>query len=103
MGLEFDQSEYLVEVLLWVCSNRMQNRVNYTTMWWSIENFGGGFCFKIYQLILFFSLSLLGYNDKSKTYWYQLMVIWGQDVWDCELKKGKALVNTELRGISESQ
>ena len=25
MGLEFDQSEYIVKVLLWVRSNRMQN------------------------------------------------------------------------------
>ena len=31
------------------------------------------------------------------------MVILGQDFWDCDLKKGKALINTELRGISESQ
>ena len=27
MGLEFDQSEYLVEVLMRVLSNRMQNRI----------------------------------------------------------------------------
>ena len=27
MGLEFDQSEYLVKVLLWVRSNRMQNKI----------------------------------------------------------------------------
>ena len=27
MGLEFDQSEYIVKVLLWVRSNRMQNKI----------------------------------------------------------------------------